>query len=135
MGILEQMIEAPAAGTMSTSDDDTMLTVDVGGASEAQVLGTLVTSFGNDESCAGIRLLRGGDVLGVVHREAALGIVGDGQKGYGSSDPMWLPGIANYSTSRWCCPLGGSHYCVTLIVLGDAPTCPHHPGQPLELQP
>jgi hypothetical protein len=133
MGLLDKLMEAPGPGP-AIAAGDAMRTLDVSGASESQVLGTLVTTFGSDESCAGIRVLRDGDLLGVVRREAALGVVGDSQKGWGSSDPMWLPGVANYSTTSWACPLGPPHYSVTLIVLGDTPTCPHHPGQKLVLQ-
>jgi|KBSMisStandDraft_5_1062788.scaffolds.fasta_scaffold18597_2 hypothetical protein len=132
MGLLDKLIEAPGLGGAVAGGHEAR-TLDVSGASDSQVLGTLVTTFGSDEECAEIRVLRDGGLLGVVRREAALGVVGEGQKGWGSSDPMWLPGVANYSTTSWSCPLGPPHYSVTLIVLGDTPTCPHHPGQKLVL--
>ena len=130
MGLLDKLIEAPGPG-MAVAAGHEVRTLDISGAGEPQVLGTLVATFGSDDTCAEIRVLRDGGLLGVVRREAALGVIGEGQKGWGSSDPMWLPGVANYSTSSWHCPLGPAHYSVTLIVLGDTPTCPHHAGQKL----
>jgi len=130
MGLLDKLIEAPGPG-MAMAGGPEVRTLDISGAGEPQVLGTLVTTFGSDDSCAEIRVLRDGGLVGVVRREAALGVIGEGQKGWGSSDPMWLPGVANYSTTSWHCPLGTAHYSVTLIVLGDTPICPHHAGQKL----
>ena len=133
MGLLDQLIEVPGPGQAIAGGYESR-TLEVGGASESQVLGTLVTTFGSDESCSEVRVLRDGGLLGIVRREAALGVVGDSQKGWGSSDSFQLPGIANYSTTSWYCPLGPGHYRLTAIVLGDTPTCPHHPGQKLVMQ-
>ena len=132
MGLLDKLIEVPGPG-MAIAGGQEVRTLDISGAGEPQVLGTLVTTFGRDRSCAEIRVLRDGGLLGIVRREAALGAIAEGQKGWGSSDPMWLPGVANYSTTSWHCPLGPPHYSVTMIVLGDTPTCPQHPGQKLVL--
>jgi hypothetical protein len=135
MGLLDKLIEPAGPGFAVGAGGAEVRTLDVSGASDSQVFGTLVTTFGSDESCAEVRVLRDGGLLGIVRREAALGVVGEGQKGWGASDPMWLPGVANYSTTSWACPLAPlHHYSVTLIVLGDTPTCPHHPGQKLVLQ-
>jgi len=57
MGLLDKLIEAPGLGGAVAGGHEAR-TLDVSGASDSQVLGTLVTTFGSDEECAEIRVLR-----------------------------------------------------------------------------
>jgi hypothetical protein len=130
MGLLDRLIVTNAAAPEAGAD----LTVDVSGASDAQVLGTLVSAFGADESCREIQVRRDGVLLGSVNRDATIAFVGDGLKGVGASDAMLLPGVGNYSTTHWVCPRRDCGYSLVTIVFDDAPNCARHPDQPLVLQ-
>lgn len=130
MGLLDRLIVTSAAAHDAGAD----LTVDVSGASDAQVLGTLVSAFGADDSCREIQVRRDGVLLGTVTREATIAVVGDGLKGVGASDAMLLPGVGNYSTTNWICPRRDCGYTLMTIVLDDAPRCARHPDQALVLQ-
>jgi len=69
MGLLDKLIEAPGTG-MAIAGGHEVRTLDISGAGEPQVLGTLVTTFGRDRSCAEIRVLRDGGLLGIGGFEA-----------------------------------------------------------------
>lgn len=125
MGLFEQLLQTPAA----PDDDADRLTLDVSGASDAQVLGTLAQVFGEDDARRAICLHRDGQKLGDVRREAAIDLVADGMKGIGAADALLLPGVADYTISSWACPEPGCRYALMTIVLGDAPTCVHHRGR------
>jgi hypothetical protein len=123
MGLLDDLVVANSSGRVVGAN----LAVDVGGAGDAQVLGTLVQLFGADDERAEVDLLRDGHAIGVVSREAAAAAIGDGLKGVGASDGMLLPGVANYATSSWVCPKPGCRYTVVTIALGSTPHCARHP--------
>jgi len=129
MSFLDPLIQpSPTFGDGSTT------TLDVSGASEAQALGALASTFGADDDCTELRVLRDGKLLGTVRRDAALAVIGDGVKGFGSSDGLHLPGVANYSTTNWVCPRAGCGYTLVTILLGDPPHCGRHPDQVLSMQ-
>ena len=128
------MLDKLIVDTVQTPSPPDAPRLDVGAASEPQIVGALMRWFGDDAARRQVDLLRQGQPLGTVTRERLYQAAPDLTKqsrGFGASDNAMLPGVANYEIEQLICPQRGCGYNVMTIVLGQPPECPRHPGTPL----
>ena len=95
-----------------------------------ELLRALVNYFGEDDGRASVRLEVPGHGEAYVQRAHVYTFVLPSEKGFGSSDAWFTPGISDYTFVTVCCPADGAEFLVTRFDQRRPPRCYVH-DQPM----